>query len=140
MFRGQFDAAPFASVFFLFLIFLLLNSALVFTPGVHVSLELPEAGNLPGATGPTVAVAVDRAGHFYFENQVIDVSVLQSRLRGAVQKFTKAGEPVTLVIQADKAVAYEVVVKLAEMARAAGIKEVVQATRPSAPAPANAAP
>ena len=140
IFRGQFDAAPFASVFFLLLIFLLLNSSLVFSPGVRVALDLPEAGELTGVAGPTVVVAVDHAGHFYFENQMVAEAVLRSRLRAAVKKFQKSAEPVTLVMQADKAVAYEVVIRLAEMAREEGIKEVLQATRPPAVIPASTTP
>ena len=46
IFRGQLDAAPFLGVFFLLLIFLLLNSSLVFTPGVEI--QLPETANVPG--------------------------------------------------------------------------------------------
>ena len=46
MFRWQWDAAPFAGVFFLLLIFLLLGSSFVFTSGVRINL--PESGRLPG--------------------------------------------------------------------------------------------
>jgi len=44
--RGQLDVAPFASVFFLLVIFILFNSSLVFTPGIAVKLPpLSEPGN-----------------------------------------------------------------------------------------------
>ena len=52
IFRGQFDVAPYAGVCFLILIFLALNTSLVFTPGVPI--ELPEGRDLPGVLGPTV--------------------------------------------------------------------------------------
>ena len=42
IFRGQLDAAPFASVFFLLVIFVMLGSVLQ-TPGVRV--DLPQAAN-----------------------------------------------------------------------------------------------
>ena len=67
IFRGQLDAAPFAGVFFLVLIFITLNSPLVFTPGVRV--ELPEADGLPGVANPAAVVVVDRSGQYYLENQ-----------------------------------------------------------------------
>ena len=57
IFRGQLDAAPFVGVFFLLIIFLLLNSGLVFTTGVRI--RLPEGVNLPGTDQPTAVVAVD---------------------------------------------------------------------------------
>ena len=65
IFKGQMDAAPFAGVFFLLVIFLLLNSSLVFPPGLK--LQLPATEELPGISGPTVTVAVD-ASRLYFSN------------------------------------------------------------------------
>jgi len=59
IFRGQLDAAPFAAVFFLLVIFALLTS-LVYTPGVHVTLPSAPAADIAGVDGPTVAVAVDK--------------------------------------------------------------------------------
>lgn len=125
IFRGQLDAAPFAGVFFLMLIFLLLNSSLVFTPGVPI--RLPEADLLPGAANPTVVVAVDAGGHFYFEHQITDENHLQEKLRGAV---AKANAPLTLVVQAHGEVQYEVVVRLCLLAQTVGIKEAHLGTRP----------
>ena len=46
IFRGHLDVAPFASVFFLLVIFALLG-ALIYTPGIPVELQLPEANDLP---------------------------------------------------------------------------------------------
>ncbi len=126
IFRGQFDFAPYAGVCFLILIFLALNTSLVFTPGVPI--ELPEGHDLPGVAGATVVVAVDRQGKYYFDSQVIAETNLQSRLMAAVAKSPK--EPWTLVVQADKAVPYELVVRLGKMARSVGIKEALLATRP----------
>ena len=126
IFRGQFDVAPYAGVCFLVLIFLALNTSLVFTPGVPI--ELPEGRDWPGVFGPTVVVAVDRHGKFYFDNQVIAETNLQARLLEAVAQNPKA--PFTLVVQADKAVPNDLVVRLGKMARTAGIKEALLATRP----------
>jgi biopolymer transport protein ExbD len=125
VFRGQLDAAPFAGVFFLLALFLLLAS-LTYTPGVR--LQLPAAPDLPGTDHPSLAVAVDPAGQFYFENQLIQTDELKLRLQAAVKK---TAEPLTLVIQADKAVKYETLVSLTLLARAAGIQDALLATLPS---------
>ena len=125
IFRGQLDAAPFAGVFFLLVIFLLLHSAMVFTPGVPI--QLPEALNLPGVANPALVVAVDENGQFYFENQVIGQQQLKEKLRSAV---SEARQPLTLVVRADKKVHIDELMPLWLLARAAGIKEIVQATRP----------
>jgi len=131
IFRGQLDAAPFATVFFLLVIFLLLGS-LVYTPGVR--LELPVADSLPGTGKPTVAVAVDANGRWYFENEVVDESRLRARLS---QLVSQSAEPPTLVVLADKAVTTEMLVRLSMLARGVGITNGLLATlpRPLSPPP-----
>ena len=125
IFRGQLDAAPFLSVFFLLIIFLLLNSAFVFTPGVPITL--PEGVNLPGPDKATAAVAVDEGGHFYFENQLCDEARLKERLQDAVNR---SHEPIILVVQADKAARTEVLTRLGLLARSVGIRDVLLAVCP----------
>ena len=124
IFQGQLDATPFASVFFLLLIFVLLGSRL-YTPGVQV--ELPQADQeLAGTDHPTVAVAVAKDGRLYYENQVIDKDTLEKRLREAVLK----SRDLTLVVQADKEVTEENLVSLALLAGKAGIHDLLFATLP----------
>jgi biopolymer transport protein ExbD len=136
IFRGQLDAAPFAGVFFLLVIFLLLHSSLVFIPGVPI--RLPEADSLPGTANDTVVVAVDASGQFYFENRICDDNRLREGLKAAV---AKANGPLTLVVQADEDVKHKVLLRLELLAQAVGIKEALLATRPPAvPAARSVAP
>ena len=128
IFRGQLDAAPFAGVFFLVLIFLTFNSQLVFTPGVRI--ELPQASGLSGTANPTAVVAVDRSGQFYFENQIIAEPELKQRLQVLGEQAKLRRAELTLVVLADKAVPNATLVRLAELARESGIHELLQATRP----------
>ena len=128
IFRGQLDAAPFAAVFFLLVIFMMLGS-LVYTPGARLQLQLPRADGLPGTDKPTVSVAVDGDGRLYYENQWIEESELRDRLREAAKK---SPEPLTLVVQADKSVSYETCLRLALLAREVGISEALLATLPRA--------
>ena len=126
IFRGQLDAAPFAAVFFVLVIFMMLGS-LVYTPGARVELQLPRADGLPGTDKPSVSVAIDAEGRLYYENQWIEESELRRRLQEVVRK---SAEPLTLVVQADKAVSYEKCLRLALLARDAGISEALLATMP----------
>ena len=129
IFRGQFDAAPFASVFFLLVIFALVGS-LVYTPGVR--LRLPRAGGwagtnaLPGVDGPTISVALV-TNQYYFQNQIIRESDLKERLETAAQA---SSQPLTLVVLADKDVTDENLVRLAMLARDAKIYDLLLATLP----------
>jgi biopolymer transport protein ExbD len=128
--RGQFDVAAFVGVLFLLVIFLLLHSSLVFTPGVPI--HLPQTAGLPGTTNATVTVAVDAHGQFYFENQLASETTLKTKLAGIA---ARAREPVTLIVQADRAVTHEVIVNLGVLARDAGFRDALFAVRPP-PGPA----
>src|SRR5690242_10361757 len=99
IFRGQLDVAAFAGVLFMLLVFVLLHSRLVFTPGVPI--RLPEADELSGVIGHTIVVTVDASGQYYFDNQLTHERILRTRL---IEEVNSSREPVRLVIQADKAV------------------------------------
>lgn len=133
--RTQLDMAPFAGVFFLLAIFLMLAS-LIYTPGVR--LELPVADDLPGLDRPMVAVAIDASGRLFYQNQIIAEASLEIRLRQAVKDSPEA---LTMVVQADKSVSHDRLVRLTLLARNAGIAQAWLATLPQPfAAPAHATP
>ena len=111
--RSQFDVAPFAAVFFALLIFLLLG-ALLPVPGLRMSLTPPTAADLPGVSGPAIALAVDSQNRRYLENQIVTEAILRTTLAAAAKA---AREPLTLVIHADKSVNYDELAHLALLAR-----------------------
>ncbi|HXT10210.1 MAG TPA: biopolymer transporter ExbD [Candidatus Angelobacter sp.] len=127
IFRGQLDAAPFASVFFLLIIFVILGTML-YAPGIQV--KLPSAGDLTlaGAEGPTISVAVT-TNAFYFDNQLISEADLSARLSAAAKK---SAEPLTLVVLADKDVTEQRSLRLVVLAEKAGIRNLHLATMPRA--------
>jgi biopolymer transport protein ExbD len=125
--RSQLDAAPFASVFFLLVIFMMLGS-LLYTPGARLELQLPQGTGLPGTDKPTVSVAIDADGRLYYESQWIEEKALRSRLHEVARK---SSEPLTLVVRADSAVSYGRLMRLTLLARDAGIPEALLATLPS---------
>ena len=124
--RSPFEMAPFAAVFFLLAIFLLLATLLP-TPGIP--LQLPFAGDLPGVDKPTVAMAVDAGGRFFFANQMVSEAQLKSDLRDAARK---SRAPLTLVIYADKSVTYAQLAELTLLASTNGIQCALLATLPGA--------
>ncbi len=133
--RGHLDAAPFASVLLLLMIFLVAGG-LVYTPGerregmVHtpgVRLQVPVADDLSGTDKPSVSVAVDKNGRLYYENQGIEEADLRAKL-SEIAHNSKA--PLTLLVHADKDATYEMIVHLSVLARDAGIPESFLATLP----------
>ena len=125
IFRGQLDAAPFMAVFFLLVIFVLLRS-LLYTPGIEV--KLPSAGDLSlaGTDRPTISVAVT-TNSIYFGNQLVSENEFSNGLYTAAQK--NAG-PLTLVVQADKGVTEEKLIRVTVLAHEAGITNLLLATLP----------
>jgi biopolymer transport protein ExbD len=122
--RNPFDIAPFAAVFFLLVIFLMLATLL---PAPGIPLQLPGAENLPGTDRPTVSVAVDANDRYYFASQIVSEAQLKSALAAAARD---SREPLTLVIQADQTVTYGQLVRLTLLARTAGIQHALLATLP----------
>jgi biopolymer transport protein ExbD len=137
IFQGRLDAAPFASVLFLLVIFVMLSSLAVYIPGVR--LELPAADDLPGTDRPTVSVAIDANGAFYYENQWVEERQLTNSLHKAA---VNAPEPLTLVVLADKKVSYDMLLHLTTLARQSGITNALIAAlpRPVAGPPTRSAP
>ncbi|HEY1662722.1 MAG TPA: biopolymer transporter ExbD [Verrucomicrobiae bacterium] len=122
--RSPFEVAPFAAVFFLFAMFLMF-AALMPTPGIP--LQLPVAAGLPGIDQPTVSVAVDSSGRYFYANQLVNDFQLKSGLMTAVKT---TGPRLTLVIHADKSVTYDQLVHLTMLAHGAGIHSALLATMP----------
>jgi biopolymer transport protein ExbD len=129
IFHGQLDASPFVGLLFLLAILLLLNSSLVFIPGVPISL--PEAADVPGVTGSPLVVEADAKGRFYFQSQIVSERDLLPGLRRAAQQ---AGEPPTLLLVMDKHVDLETINRLSLVARQAGLTNLAWATRQAVPA------
>lgn len=124
IFRGQLDVAPFAIVFLLLVLFMMISS-LIYTPGVH--LQLPAATDLPGTEIPSISVAVDKDGRLYFENQRIEENDLKSRLHNVV---SNSPEPLVVLVHADESVTWKTIVHLELLLRDAGIAEARLATLP----------
>jgi biopolymer transport protein ExbD len=124
IFRGQLDVAPFAIVFLLLVMFMMLSS-LIYTPGVH--LQLPVANDLPGTDKPPLSVAVDKDGRLYFENQRVEENDLKVRLNRVA---TNSPEPLVVLVHADETVALKTLVHLELLLRDAGISEARLATLP----------
>ena len=124
--RNPFDATAYAAVFFLMVIFVSLGSRL-YTPGVRINL--PTADNQPGTDKPTLTVAMDEHGRYYYQNRMVEAAELKNSFITAAKQ---SPEPLTLVILMDKAVQFEDLLQLQLLARDAGISEALVATLPKA--------
>lgn len=128
--RSPFEVAPFAAVFFLLAMFMMLA---VLLPTSGLRLQVPLGNDLPGTLNPSVAVAVDAGGRYFYANQLVaDESTLKSDLKDAAKN---SPAPLTLVVHADKTVTYDQIVRLSLLARDSGITNIILATLPRTVAP-----
>jgi biopolymer transport protein ExbD len=118
------DYAAFACVLFALVMFVMLGPV-SYTSGLRI--ELPASGELPGPDKASVQVAVDAEGRLYFQNEHLTEAQLGERLALIA---VNAGEPITLVLQADKSVTNEQILRLGHIARKAGIHDALLATLP----------
>jgi biopolymer transport protein ExbD len=96
-------------------------------PGMRIAL--PVSTNQPGVNGPSVIVAVNANGQFFYQNQLVQKeSDLAAKL---AQAAAASRQPLTLELKMDRAVVMDTFVKLSDMARNAGFEKVVIATRPA---------
>jgi biopolymer transport protein ExbD len=128
--RSPFDVAPFAAVFFLLVIYLIL-AALLPAPGL--SVDLPRfnvsglASDLPGTDKPTISVAIDSNGRLFYDSQIVSEGQLKTNLYRAA---AASRVPLTLVIEADKSVTVGQFMHVALMGRDAGIYNALMAAQP----------
>lgn len=125
--HGRFDAVPFLCVLFPMAFFLLFKDLLILPTGTE--LRMPAGTNVP-ALHPgaiTLPVALDVEGRTYFENQLIAPGQLAGRLAAAVDRL---GTSAVVVIHADRRLPYDRLLQVGELARRAGVVQVVLATQP----------
>jgi len=125
-FTGRLDFAPVAGVLFLLVLFLLLQTSLAPVPGLRVELPTVALDQAAGP-GPILVVTVDQHELVYFEHQVIDDEELRERLAA---RTAQSSEPLSVLVQADASVKHTAVVRLAALAREAGVGNIVIGTRP----------
>ncbi len=92
----------------------------------RVPILLPRANAVIGTPNPTVTVAVNLGGQFFFENRIISPLELHSRLSNVV---SRTAQPLTLLVIADESVEHRVMMQLAEIANRAHIGKVLMVTR-----------
>jgi biopolymer transport protein ExbD len=86
-----------------------------------------DATQVAGPDKPTIVVAVDANGRYFYQNQMIEAGELRDRLAARVREFA---EPPALVVRADKAVTQDIWLRLVMIAREAGIREAWPAVLP----------
>lgn len=118
------DLTPMIDVVFQLLIFFMVSTTFIVTPGMK--LNLPEASNadtVEQTQDLTIELKADNT--LYLNKSPVDLKNLESDL-----KSLSAGKDPTLIIKADGKVSHESVVEVMDIARKVGLKKLAIATKP----------
>ena len=118
------DTTPLADIVFLLLIFFMLSSTFIVSPGIK--LKLPKAISSEIELGRTVIIEMPLGGGIFVNNAKVDFNELPQILD---LTLSKAKEKV-VIIKADKKIQHGFVVKVMDMAKIAGAQRIIIATEP----------
>lgn len=121
--RGLLSVAPWVDFALLFILVLIQQSAIVMRPGVR--LDLPRAPFVDGIRPDALVLTVPQEGMYFFQDERLTLDGLSLALGRAARAQAEAA----LVVEADQRVSHGTLVELYNMARAAGIRHIVLATR-----------
>jgi biopolymer transport protein ExbD len=135
--RGFLIGTVFLDAALLFSAFVLSTSHFVLKPGI--TLDLPVASQTDGLQFNDMVLSISREGLFFFNDEQVKPSELESVLRAAVQE--RPG--IALILEADATTPQESAAGVYDAAARAGFRQVFIATRsasPVTPAPVAPAP
>ncbi|MDP9291992.1 MAG: biopolymer transporter ExbD [Verrucomicrobiota bacterium] len=116
---GLFSLVPFITVLFLVLAFFTLSSAFVLQPGVSLSLPFSAFSLQPQGDPQIVSIATGPSTLVYFRDQKLSPDEFAAQLSSVPLKNR------TLIVKADRAVPYEIVMRIANDGLKAGFSIVL---------------
>lgn len=128
--KSRLSPKPFAFVPLLNLVLLIfmfsaLNSAFVLKPGINV--QLPVGVFETGAFYNSMVVIITQEGLVFFNDERLPLDALGNAFRSALGK----NQSMQLTIEADLRVPYDTIIRVLNMATAAGVSNIYLSVRPS---------
>jgi len=122
--RVNLDLTPLIDVVLMLVIFFMLTTTFVLSPGVQV--DLPQGSSLQQPRESDAIITITKDGAVYFQDAQVSLETLQAVLQRA-----KSQQPgLRVVIKADTLVQHGRVVEVMDMAKLVGIERLAIATAP----------
>jgi len=112
------DMTPMLDVVFIMLIFFIVTASFVREAGIDVNR--PEASTAVNKDRASILIAISEKGEVWINKRRIDVRAVQAN----VERLHAENPQGTVVIQADKKATTDVLIKVMDGARAAGVFDV----------------
>lgn len=130
--RANVDLVPMIDVVFQLVVFFMVSSTFIVTPGIN--LELPTAGTAEPVAMTRLVVTVASDERIFINQEAYDIEGFRGAMARLAEQAAEAGEDEdlvkTVVIEADSAVPYDLLVTVLDILRSAGYRGVNLRTRP----------
>ena len=114
----EINMTPMLDVVFILLIFFIVTASFVKEAGIEVNR--PEAATAVKKERANILVAISDAGEIWINKRRVDVRAVQAN----IERLKAENPQGTVVIQADKKSTTDVLIKVMDSARAAGVYDV----------------
>ena len=125
VFNNPFALLPLLNIFLLIFFFTVFNSAFVLKPGINV--QLPAGVFQQGSLYGSMAVILTQEGLVFYNDERVPLESLADALRTSVGK----NKSLQLSIEADLRVPYDKIIRVLNMATAAGVSNIYLSVRPT---------
>jgi len=115
--------APMIDCVFQLLIFFMVTTVFAVTPGLDI--KLPEAEESEAPPQENLFIVIDKDGNMKLNHRTVQMESLQQEIEN---KRKQLDNTTVLVIQADEKTYHGIVVKVMDIAKKAGIEDLVIAT------------
>ncbi|MFC6440760.1 biopolymer transporter ExbD [Bowmanella sp. JS7-9] len=116
--EANIDMTPMLDVVFIMLIFFIVTASFVKEAGIDVNR--PDAATAVAKPRANILVAISDKGEIWINKRQVDVRAVQAN----IERLHAENPQGTVVIQADRKSTTEVLIKVMDAARAAGIEDV----------------
>lgn len=122
--RANVDLVPMIDVVFQLVVFFMVSSTFIVTPGIN--LELPNAGTAEPVAMTRLVVTVTADEVIYINQDAYDLESFTEAIaqESAEEDEADAEQTKTVVIEADSAVRYDLLVSILDVLRSAGYRGV----------------
>jgi len=117
------ELTPLIDVVFLLLIFFMVSTTFI-SFNKQMDIELPQADTANNSISQNVVITILKSGEIYLQNQPVSISEMFEKVKGVFKKIKNR----IVVINADKNVEHGKVVKVMDIVKKAGAKELAIGT------------
>ena len=123
--EAQLDMTPLVDVVFNLLIFFMLSTTFVTTPGIKINLPQASSKELK-VQEKEVRVALTKKGKIYLNRKLVTLD----DVRKILKQKARINPKMLVIIQADAQVTHGKVVQIMDIAKTSGLNKLAIATRP----------